>query len=82
MSYLIGYDIGSSSVKASMVDAQTGRSVASDHFPKEEMAMDSPRPGWAEQDPRRWWDHLVLATRSIMAKAGGSPEDIAAIGIS
>ncbi len=49
--YLLGYDIGTSSVKASLVDATTGRALASDFFPKQEAAIKALHPGWAEQDP-------------------------------
>lgn len=47
--YLLGYDIGSSSVKASLVDAQTGRCVATSFYPKSEAAIIAVKPGWAER---------------------------------
>lgn len=80
--YLLGYDIGSSSVKACLVEAQTGKIVASDFFPKEEMVIHAEKPGWAEQDPEAWWSNLKLAHRSVMAKSGVAGEEIKAIGIS
>lgn len=49
--YLLGYDIGSSSVKASLVDAQSGKCVASAFYPKTEAAIIAVKPGWAEQEP-------------------------------
>ena len=52
--YLLGYDIGSSSVKACLVNAETGQVVASDFFPKTEMPIYAAQPGWAEQDPDMW----------------------------
>ena len=55
--YLLGYDLGSSSVKASLIDAENGRIVASDYFPKAEMPMYAAQPGWAEQDPEMWWEN-------------------------
>ena len=79
--YLLGYDIGSSSVKASLVDADTGKIVASDFFPKEEMKITALQPGWAEQNPADWWENLRLAHNSVKAKAGVSGEEIEAIGI-
>ena len=79
--YLLGYDIGSSSVKASLVDADSGRIVASDFFPKQEMPITALRPGWAEQEPALWWENLRLAHASVMARAGAKGEDIEAIGI-
>lgn len=79
--YLLGYDIGSSSVKASLVHAETGKIVASDFFPKEEMKITAHRPGWAEQDPSDWWKNLTLAHQSVMRQSGIQSEDIKAIGI-
>ena len=80
--YLLGYDIGSSSVKASLVDAQTGKCVSSAFYPKSEAAILAVKPGWAEQDPASWWENLKLATADIMASSGADPKDIKAVGIS
>lgn len=80
--YLIGYDIGSSSVKACLVNADTGKVVASSFYPKEEAKIISLQSGWAEQDPEDWWNNLKLATHSIMTESGVSAQDIKAIGIS
>lgn len=82
MKYLLGYDLGSSSVKASLVNAASGECTASDFFPKKEMEIKSAKPGWAEQDPEIWWENLKQVTRSVMQKAGISGHDIKAIGIS
>lgn len=79
--YLLGYDIGSSSVKACLVNADTGKIVASDFFPKEEMKIVAVKSGWAEQDPADWWTNLKLAHQSVMQKSGAKGEDIQAIGI-
>ena len=80
--YLLGYDIGSSSVKASLVDAQTGKCVASDFYPKTEAEIIAVRPGWAEQHPEMWWNNLRAATESVMQKSNVKKDEIAAIGIS
>ncbi len=80
--YLLGYDIGTSSVKASLVDAKTGRAVASDFFPKQEAPIKALQNGWAEQNPDSWWQYLKEATASVVGKAGINPADIAAIGFS
>ena len=80
--YLLGYDIGSSSVKASLVDAQSGRCVASSFYPKSEAAIIAVKPGWAEQEPASWWENLKLATADILASSSADPKDIKAIGIS
>jgi len=78
--YLLGYDVGSSSVKASLVDAQTGKCVATSFYPKSEAPIISKKTGWAEQEPSMWWENLVLATKDILK--GKDPYAIKAIGIS
>jgi len=80
--YLLGYDVGSSSVKASLVDANTGRCTATAYHPKKEMKIDAPRAGWAEQDPEQWWANLILATNDVLQAAEIDPSSISAIGIS
>lgn len=80
--YLLGYDIGSSSVKASLVDAQTGKCVSSAFYPKSEAAIIAVKPGWAEQEPSSWWENLKLATADVLSTSGADPVDIKAIGIS
>jgi xylulokinase len=80
--YLLGYDIGSSSVKASIVESETGQSIASAFYPKEEMPMQALHSGWAEQDPEMWWQNLKLATREVITKSRVKAADIKAIGIS
>ena len=80
--YLLGYDLGSSSVKASLIDSQTGEVVATDFSPRKEMEMIAVKSGWAEQSPDLWWENLKQATKVVMASSGINPTDIAAIGIS
>lgn len=80
--YLLGYDIGSSSVKAALVEAESGRCIASDFFPKSEAPIKALRAGWAEQNPDAWWSYLKEATASVLAQSHVSPADIKAIGIS
>jgi xylulokinase len=79
--YLLGYDVGSSSVKASLINAETGRSVASAFYPKKEMKIAAAKPGWAEQDPNLWWTNLILATNDVMQSAEIDPSSIKSIGI-
>lgn len=80
--YLLGYDIGSSSVKASLVSVETGKCVASAFYPKTEAPIQAVKPGWAEQDPEMWWANLKLATADILAQSGAKGNEIDAIGIS
>ncbi|MDX1638389.1 MAG: FGGY family carbohydrate kinase [Balneolaceae bacterium] len=81
--YLLGYDVGSSSIKASLIEVDGGTVVGSAASPEKELEMRAPEPGWAEQDPETWWEHVVNATKKIFSqKPGIDPDDIAAIGIS
>ena len=81
--YLLGYDIGSSSVKASLVDAQSGKCIASAFYPKTEAPIIAKQAGWAEQDPAMWIGNLKLATHDVLHQAEKvNPKDIKAIGIS
>jgi len=89
--YLLGYDIGSSSVKASLVDAQSGKCVASAFYPKQEAPIISKKAGWAEQDPSMWMGNLRLATEDVLHQLGeiiphraqlDLADAVAAIGIS
>lgn len=79
--YFLGYDIGSSSVKACLVSASTGEIIASDFFPKQEMKITAHKSGWAEQDPQMWWDNLKLAHESVMKQANAKGDEVKAIGI-
>jgi xylulokinase len=78
--YLIGFDIGSSSVKASLLDAETGKLVKSAFYPKTEMPISALKPDWAEQDPEQWWTSLKLACNDVMQGVSGTK--VMAIGIS
>jgi len=81
--FLLGYDVGSSSVKASLVNAETGKCVATAFYPKTEAPIISKQPGWAEQDPALWLGNLKLATADVLSQASAvNPNDIKAIGIS
>ncbi len=89
--YLLGYDIGSSSVKASLVNAESGKCVATAFYPKSEAPIISKQKGWAEQDPAMWWGNLKLATDDILDQVRRkaslqsktfTEKDIRAIGIS
>jgi len=66
--YLLGYDCGTSSVKATLLDAQTGKPVAACSWPQTEMPISSPQPGFAEQDPQMWWDALKGATARVLSE--------------
>ncbi len=80
--YLLGLDIGTSSIKASILDAKTGACTASCQSPETEMEILSLKAGWAEQDPEMWWEHTQSSIVEIIAKSGVNPDEIKAIGIS
>jgi xylulokinase len=81
MAYLLGIDVGSSSLKASLLDAESGQCAGSAFYPETELKIDSPEPGFAEQDPQSWYDCARDAVRGAMTQAGAQPDDVKAIGI-
>lgn len=80
--YLLGFDVGSSSIKAALLDAATGRLVAAASSPETELGISAPNPGWAEQDPDTWWRHVVRSARALRAEARTRWADVRAVGIS
>ncbi len=80
--YLLGFDVGSSSVKASLVNIDDGKCAASAFFPEKEAPIKAVRTGWAEQEPDDWWDYARQALAKVMLAAGAKGRDIRAIGIS
>ena len=80
--YLLGFDVGSSSVKASLVDVESGEIASSAFYPEKEAPIMAVKAGWAEQDPQMWWDNAKLSLKKVMNETGAKGEDILAIGIS
>ncbi|MHC4906154.1 MAG: xylulokinase [Planctomycetota bacterium] len=80
--YILGYDCGTSSIKASLLEAESGVLVATAISPDKEMPIIARQSGWAEQHPQDWWDNVKRATRKVLAGAGVNPADVKAIGIS
>jgi xylulokinase len=78
----LGIDVGSSSVKASLVSAETGKCMGSGFYPKQEMEIIALKKGWAEQKPETWWVNLKIAIKEAIADAGIKVNEISAIGIS
>ena len=79
---LLGIDVGSSSVKASVLDGESGKCLAAAFYPPEEMKILALKPGWAEQDPEIWWNCLKKAVQACTAELGSRKKDIGAVGIS
>ena len=80
--YLLGFDVGSSSIKASLIEAETGKCTGTSFQPKKEMKMIASQSGWAEQDPQVWWENLKLALKDVLNETRVNPDDIKSIGIS
>ncbi|MEO0206221.1 MAG: FGGY family carbohydrate kinase, partial [candidate division WOR-3 bacterium] len=80
--YLLGYDLGSSFIKAALIDVETGKLVASASAPENEMEIISPESGWAEQNPEVWWENLKNATALLGKNSSVNLQDVLAIGIS
>jgi xylulokinase len=79
--YLLGFDVGSSSIKASLIDSATGKAVGEATSPKNELAIAAPRPGWAEQDPETWWENVVASASELKAATGKAFDSVRAVGI-
>jgi xylulokinase len=80
--YSIGYDIGSSSIKAALIETATGKSVAVVNEPETEMEMLAVKNGWAEQDPDDWWIHICKATKRLLKESNKKAEEVSGVGIS
>ncbi len=82
MAYLLGYDVGSSSIKATLLETQTGKIIASAASPAKELEILAAKPGWAEQYPEIWWQNVINATCQIKKQTQFDNSDVEAIGIS
>ena len=78
---LLGIDLGTSSVKVSVVDAESQEILATANFPETEAEIISQQPGWAEQSPDVWWENIKQAVLKCNAVGNYNPQDITAIGI-
>jgi len=79
--YYIGFDLGSSSVKAALIESNTGKTIGLTNYPEQEMAIIAEQTGWAEQDPNIWWKNCCKVTHKLLAQTGISPSKIEGIGI-
>jgi xylulokinase len=80
--YYIGYDIGSSSVKVALVEAETGKKIIVLNEPQNEMEIVALHSDWAEQDPEIWWQHICTATKRAIREANIEASKITGVGIS
>ncbi|MFD2743433.1 MULTISPECIES: xylulokinase [Sphingobacterium] len=78
---LLGIDLGTSSIKISVVDHESQKTLASVSYPDEESPIQSAQAGWAEQDPNMWWEHIKMGIQKAHSKGAYNPNDIKYIGI-
>lgn len=79
---LCGIDLGTSSIKVSIVDATNQKIVHSVTFPEVENEIISPQPGFAEQSPDHWWYCVKEGIKKANSSGKYNPKDIKSIGIS
>ncbi len=78
MKYVLGIDLGTSGTKTVLFD-QNGTAMASATV---EYPMYQPHNGWAEQDPKDWWNAAVETIKTVLAKSGVNKDDVVSLGIS
>ena len=79
--YSIGFDLGSSSVKAALIRLEDGAAIGKSSYPEQEMPIQAPQPGWAEQDPEFWWACIKAVTRQLLVQTGVPGAAIGSIGM-
>jgi len=79
--YFLGIDLGSSSLKLSVLDAEKGLSICSVKVPENEMEIVAPKFGWAEQDPNMWWEYVKQGIHLLKKKNQIDLKKIKGIGI-
>ncbi len=77
----VGFDIGSSSIKCSIINVESGACVAQGYYPTEEMEIISDKPGWAEQNPETWWEYSKILFKQLAEKDKIDKSAIKSIGI-
>jgi xylulokinase len=77
----IGIDVGTSSVKVSVIDISTSQTIVTVQYPETERSIKSLQPGWCEQSPLQWWNDVKDAIKKANASGKYNPSDIKAIGI-
>lgn len=80
--YLLGFDIGSSFIKGTLLDSDTNEEIAKSKQPSDEMDVMSRQVGWAEQMPEIWWANLCTLTKNLLTQSKVEPQEIKGIGIS
>ena len=78
MSYFLGIDLGTSSLKTMLIDECGDECETA----SESLQISSPHQGWSEQDPEQWWNACVRTIRKVLSKTGVSPDEIKALSFS
>src|SRR5215467_11126891 len=73
---LLGIDLGTSSIKASVIDAETQKWIASAQYPEQETPIKSLQTGWAEQSPEDWWQNIKQAIKKLISTRQFDPREI------
>ena len=78
---LLGIDVGTSSIKVSVIEAATQKIIETVQYPETESEIISLQTGWAEQSPDQWWNDVQAAIKKANAGGKYNPAAIRAIGI-
>lgn len=79
--YYLGLDLGSSSIKGALINAETSETIGISQYPENEMAIIAPNLNWAEQDPNVWWQNTIELLKILSEKTGVALQDVKGIGI-
>lgn len=80
--FYLGLDLGSSSIKAALINAKTHNNIGIVQYPEVEMAIMSTEPNWAEQFPNIWWKNTKEVLELLYKKTGVPLSEIEGVGIS
>jgi xylulokinase len=76
MDLILSLDLGTTSLKALLADAEGHIHAQAER----EYPIYTPQPGWAEQDPEDWWRAAISAARACLADVDATT--VRAIGLS
>jgi len=76
--YLLGIDVGTTGTKSVIFD-QNAKLVAKGYV---EYPVNIPASGWAEQDPRTWWNATIESLKMAISRFSKPTSNIACVGLS
>jgi xylulokinase len=77
MAYVIGLDIGTTSTIGMLIE-MPAKIVGLVSMP---VTLNTPHPGWAEEDPEQWWSNSCTILQKLLALPGVKASEITAIGV-